>query len=34
MDKKPNVFPKPETITNSFPSTENERIAQFEDEKK
>ena len=34
MDKKPNVFPKPETITNSFPSTENERIVQFEAEKK
>jgi hypothetical protein len=34
MDKKPNVFPKPETITNSFPSNENEKIVQFEAEKK
>ena len=33
MDKKPNVFPKKETTT-SVPLTEEQRIAQFEAEKK
>jgi len=34
MDKKPNVFPKQETTTSSFPLTEDERIVKFEAEKK
>ena len=34
MDKRPNVFPKPETTTNSFPLSEGEKVAQFEAEKK
>lgn len=34
MDKKPNVFPKQETTKPSTPLTEEQRIAQFEAEKK
>jgi hypothetical protein len=34
MEKKPNVFPKPETTTSSLPLSEEQRISQFEAEKK
>ena len=34
MDKKPNVFPKTETNQQTVKQSEQERIAQFEAEKK